>query len=359
MWEGLLSPRAHFVGAAVAFLIAGSATAFAEVEDIGRPAPTFPDGDGSPNLGLFREGHAFGDGWTTLNLSTSRGNFTSSSGEQKLISSLGAEAGTPADDQNGAGPDYELSADYSSSTLDGARFPATVTDFGSVDSLIQSGWMLFGDGDHADGFNFAPSGYGLSGPSNIDMFAEDGPRRRGSSHCLGDGSAAGVVRCETENDLGSFVTTNSGAADQFGHQSSNPPGPNAPMGGGYLSAAQILALEMIAAQNSFAMTWPWGAIQGTFPSDCGSCGVTPPLVGASTSDFVDTNWNPNSDPPLGIAVGIPLPPAVPEIPQWAMLLVGFGGLALLGRRRLRRSAHLLASQAAVLWQSQRLWQKRP
>ena len=35
-------------------------------------------------------------------------------------------------DQDGAGTNYDLNADYSSSTLDDSRFPATVTDFGSV-----------------------------------------------------------------------------------------------------------------------------------------------------------------------------------------------------------------------------------
>ena len=41
---------------------------------------------------------------------------------------------------------------------------------------------------------------------------------------------------------------------------------------------------MAAAQDTFAMTWPWGAIQGTVPPDY----ATPPVVGASTTDFVDT-----------------------------------------------------------------------
>ena len=211
MLEGLLSPRAHFVAAAVAFLIAGSATAFAENEDIGRPGPASSDGEAPPGLGLIVDGHAFGDEWTAVILSTPRGHFTVPGREERYMSSLGAEAGTPPANQNGTGADDDLSADFSSSTLEDTRFPTTVTDFGSVESLIQDGWMLFGDGDYATGFNFAASGYGLSDPSNLDMFAGDRTSRRGSSRCSTDGSSASVVRCDIVEDLGSFVTTNSGA----------------------------------------------------------------------------------------------------------------------------------------------------
>lgn len=214
-----------------------------------------------------------------------------------------------------------------------------MTDFGTVESLIQGGWLLFGDGDHATGFNFAASGYGLSGPSNLDMFAEDGTSGRGSSHCSSDGTLASVVRCVAVEDLGSFVTTNSGAGQDagspFGQQSS---GPDAPIGGTHLSPQQLL--EMLAAQYSFAMSWQWGAIQGTFPPG----DATPPVVGPSTSDFVNLNWSPNLvSPPVttSVVVGTSQRAAVvPEIPQWTMLLIGFGGLALVGRRRLRRSARL-------------------
>lgn len=213
--------------------------------------------------------------------------------------------------------------------------------------------MLFGDSNQAAGLNFAASGFRTSGPSSYDMFSEDRAGRRGSSHCSRDGSSAGVVHCETVDALGSSVTTNSLSEAKpdtgypYGDQSWDPLVPNGPLGGGYLSPAQIMQiieLEKIAAQDGFAMTWPWGAIQGTFPPDCGACNATPPVVGASTSDFADTSWSPNSDPtsvPTSwTSVGAPLPPAVPGIPQWAMLLIGFGGLALIGRRLPRRPARL-------------------
>ena len=120
--EGLLSPRAHFVAAAVAFLIAGSATAFAENEDIGRPGPASSDGEAPPGLGLIVDGHAFGDEWTAVILSTPRGHFTVPGREERYMSSLGAEAGTPLANQNGPGADDDLSADFSSSHARGHSF---------------------------------------------------------------------------------------------------------------------------------------------------------------------------------------------------------------------------------------------
>ena len=57
---------------------------------------------------------------------------------------------------------------------------------------------------------------------------------------------------------------------------------------------------MMAAQNSFAMTWPWGAIEGTFPPAYGVGDVTPPVVddaNAPASDFGNSGGSPNSDPP--------------------------------------------------------------
>ena len=106
------------------------------------------------------------------------------------------------------------------------------------------------------------------------------------------------------------MTTSPGAgpdgADQFG--SPNLPDPNPPFGGNYLSAKQILGLEMIAAQNSFAMTSPWGVIQGTFPPACDACDVMPPVVDdafAPASDFFNLNWsNPTADPLFGGTFGI-------------------------------------------------------
>ena len=344
LWEALLSARAYLVAAAVASLITGSATAFAEGEDGGPPVTAFPDGFAPQGLDLFSEGHGFGDKWTTLNLWASRGKLTSLGRGEKFISS--PDVATPPGDQDGARPDYDLNADYSSSTLDDSRFPATVTDFGSVDSLIQGGWMLFGDDDHADGFNFVASGSGTSGLSNFDPFSKDRSSRRGSSHCSSDGTSVSVVRCTTAEDLGSFVTNSADGQDganQPGQQGSNPAGPSAPTGAGSLSFQQLL--EMIVAQN---MAWQWDAIQGTFPpcSASSACDGIPPVVGASalTSDFVSPNGNPDppSDPPtmdlLENGGGPQQQTAVPEIPSWAMLLIGFGGLALLARRRLCRLA---------------------
>ena len=381
MWEGLLSARAHFVATAVAFLIAGSVTASAEVEDIGRPAAALPDGDAPRGLGPIQDGQAFGDAWTPLTLWTSRDNFTSPSRGGKFISSLGSDRGPPTSDQDGGGRDYESNADYSSSTLEGGRFPATVTDFGAAESLIQNDLILFGESDHF-GFDLSTSGY--SSPSTFDVSLEDRTSGRHSAHCSSDGSSTSVVRCQTDEALGSFVTTSGAGPDgayQSGRQSSSPSGPSGPSGGSYLSAQQMLSLEMIAAQN---MTWQWDVSQGTFTPPCDACDVIPPVSGASTSDFVDPTWSsvdptwsrnsdptsirpkgalfvtsvdppllpavgsPNSDPTLDPPIGDPWgpspgagpPPAVPEIPQWAMLLIGFGGLALLGRRRLGRSARL-------------------
>ena len=327
--------------------------ASAEVEDIGRPATAFPDDGVAQGPGLFREGDAFGIDGATRALRPWRGNFTSLSVGGKIISSLGSDIGAPPDGQDDAGPlptpfGYESNADYSSSTLDVGLFPATVTDFGSVDSMIWNDPTIFGGGDQAAGFDFFvnASGSWSSGLSNIDP-SEDRTGKTGS-HCSNDGSTAGVIRCETEENLGSFMTTSPGAgsdaADQSGLRSSNFPSPNPPFGGAYLGA---LGLEMIAAQNGFAMAWPSGTIQGTLLPTCDACDALPPVVDgafAPASDFGNPNGSPNFNPTayplIGGTLGDLGVPAtsIPEIPPTAMLLIGFAGLALAGRRRLWGSA---------------------
>lgn len=245
--------------------------------------------------------------------------------------------------------EYELNANYSSSTLEGGLFPAAVTDFGSIDSLILNDQTLFGDSDQAGGFSVKASGLWSLAPSNLDP---SGDRTgKGSGHCSSDGSSAGVIRCETEEDLGSFMTSPGAGSDAgypSGNQSPNLPGANAPFGGASLGPKQMLGLEMAAAQNSFAMTLPSGAIEGAFPPACGACDVTPPVVGAPASDFGAPGGSPNFNPPPDPSgsgplanIGAALPaPSVPEIPPLAMLLIGFAGLALLGSRRLRGSVRL-------------------
>jgi hypothetical protein len=83
-------------------------------------------------------------------------------------------------------------------------------------------------------------------------------------------------------------------------------------------------------------------IQGAFPPTCRACDVTPLVVAgafAPASDFVNPNGSPNFDPtadPLfSASFGDPSVtqqgPSVPEIPPQATLLIGFAGLALVGR----------------------------
>jgi hypothetical protein len=331
----------------------GSGTASAEVEDIGRPATAFPD-DVAQGSGLFRGAEQFGIEGATPSLRPWRGDFTSLSVGEKIVSSPRSDVGPPPDGQD------ELNAGYSSSTLDGGLFPATVTDFASVDSLILNDQTLFGDNDYAGGLPVNAFGSWSLGPSNLDP-SGDRTGKRGSGHCSSDGSSAGVIRCEIEEDLGSFMTTSPGAgsdgADQSGNQSSHLPGPNAPLGGDSLSLKQMLGLEMTAAQNSFATTWPREVIKGAFPPACGACDVTPPVVDGASAPAPDfgnpdgtpnfnppSNFNPPPDPTGGGSIaniGDPQPAtSVPEIPPPAMLLIGFAGLALIGRRRPWRSARL-------------------
>jgi hypothetical protein len=229
-----------------------------------------------------------------------------------------------------------VNADYSSSTVDG--FPAAVTGSGSVDfdSWIMNEPTLLGDSDHAGGFSVNRSGFWSFGPSNLYP-PEDRPGK-GGSHCSSDGSTTGVSQCEKKEELSSLSTTSSGAGSDGGYQPAqqipNFPGSNPPVGGAY-----PLRLEMMPAQNSFAMTWPSGAIQGTLPLACDACDVTPPVVDdafAPASDFVNLN-GPTTDPLFGGTLGdLGVTPAtsIPEIPPTAMLLIGFAGLALVGRRRL-------------------------
>jgi hypothetical protein len=291
---------------------------------------------------LLREGDGFG---------TSKGDFTSLSVRGIVLSSRGSDNGPPTDGQDGGEPlptpFDDLKADYSSSTVDGL-FPAWVTGSGSADF---DSWMndqtLYGDSDHANGF-FNAFGSSSLGLLNLGS-SEDRPGKRGSN-CSNDGSSVGVGRC-MEGDLSSLMPASQGTGSDAGYepaqQSSNFPGSNAPFGGNSLSASQILA-----AQNGFPMTWPWGMIQETFPSAC--CDVTPPDVdGAFTAagDFGNPNESPNSGPapiPLGDSPSYPAwtgqgqgpGSVVPEIPRWAMLLIGFAGLALIGSGRLSRWARL-------------------
>jgi hypothetical protein len=336
----MLSARGCCVAGAVACLIVGSGTASAEVEDIGRPAAAYPDGGFAPGLDPFREA------WP------SRGDFTSLSVRGNIVSSLGADLGAPPDGEDGGRPlttpfDYELNADYSSA-LDGGLFPETVVDFGSVDSLIMSGRTLFGASDYASGFSVEAFGPWSLRLSNLDT-SPDRARETGS-HCSSDGSTAGVIQCEAQEDLGSFITTSPGAGPGAGGpsglQSPNLPGANTPFGGASLSAQQILTLEKTAAEKSFDTNSASEVIRGTVPPACGDCGLTPPAVDsavAPTSDFVDQSGKPNSastaDPlfsaTLGDSIGTRPATLVPEIRPPAMLLIGFGGLALLARRSRR------------------------
>jgi hypothetical protein len=250
--------------------------------------------------------------------------------------------------------DYE-SANYSSSTLDGLFPTTTVTGFGSVDSWIMNDPTLFGDSDYVGGFSVNAFGPWSLRPSNFGP-SEDRPRKGGS--CASDGTSSAVHRCETEEDLSSLIATSPGAGSDGGmqpaQQSSNLPSSNLPVGGNNPSAR----FEITAAQNSFAMTWPSGAIQGTFPLACDACDVTPPVVlacdacdvtppvvndaFAPASDFVNLT-GPTTAPLFGATLGdLSVTPAtsIPEIPPTAMLLIGFAGLALVGRRPLWRSARL-------------------
>jgi hypothetical protein len=311
-------------------------TASAETEDIGRLATAFPDGDVASGLGLFRDG--FG---------TSRSDLTSLSVDGGIVSSpgSGSDGGAPPEGQEGGEPLFtpsELNADYSLSTLDGL-FPTVVNGSGSLDSQIMND-PLFGDSDQLGGFFVNAFGSSSLGSSNLGP-PEDRPGK-GGSHCSSDGSQSGV-QCELEGDLSSLIATSSGTASDAGYQPAQQspilPDLSPPGGGAYPSD-----LEMKAAQNGFAMAWKWEMTQGIFPLACGSCVVTLPVVDSlftPASDFGNTGGSPDSDqaldPPLddslaNISNARPAT-SVPEIPAPAMLLIGFGGLALVGWRRLRGS----------------------
>ena len=98
---------------------------------------------------------------------------------------------------------------------------------------------------------------------------------------------------------------------------------------------------MTTAQNGFVMAWQWDVTHGIFPPACCAFDVTPPVLDGVldvTSDVV----SPPSDfapIPPGVTFDVTVSPSssIPEIPAPAMLLIGFGGLALVGWRRLRGS----------------------
>jgi hypothetical protein len=287
----------------VVFLIAGLGPAFAEVEDFRQPA-----GDLAQGPGLFHDADAFG-----IKGSPWRGNFTSLSVGGKVVPSLGdADLGAPPAWQG------ELNADYSSSTLDGGLFPATVTDSGSVDALIMNDPVIFGDSDHGGGLGFgffvrAPSAW--FSLSNVDPSPDR--TRKGGSHCESEGSTSSVIRCEIEEGA-------LGAGSDAGY---SPAQQGSPFDGAYLPQ-QISGLGM-TAENNFTI-----ATQGT-PPVVDTLALVPAFV-SPTSDLAS---DPLSVATLGDSIGIQPAAAVPEIPVWAMLLGGFSlmGAATLFRPRRRDS----------------------
>jgi hypothetical protein len=330
-----MSSRACCVAAAVAFLIACSGMASAEVEDI-PPAAASPD-DIAQGSGLFRQADAFGiEGATPLRRPWG-GTFTLLSVGGKTVSSA-IDVGPPPDGQD------ELHADYSSSTLDGL-FPTTVMDFGPAYLPVLNDPVLFGDSAGGSDFSVGAFGSWSLVPSDFDAPVKDDPTpRSGSGSCSpGDGSTSGVIRCETEEVLGTFMTTSPGAGSDGDNQSAQQgslfPGPSAPFGGAYLPQ-QILGVEMIAAQNNFNITSAGDATQGTLP---------PPVdVAPAPYDFVNTNGiTPNSDPTaplpstaLGDLVMTQPATSVPEIPPTAMMLIGFAGLGYAGYRASRKAVSI-------------------
>jgi hypothetical protein len=291
---------------ALVFLIAGLGPAFAEVEDFRQPA-----GDLAQGPGLFHDADAFG-----IKGSPWRGNFTSLSVGGKVVPSLGdADLGAPPAWQG------ELNADYSSSTLDGGLFPATVTDSGSVDALVMNDPVIFGDSDHGFGFGFfvrAPSAW--FSLSNVDPSPDR--TRKGGSHCESEGSTSSVLRCETEEGA-------LGAGSDAGY---SPAQQGSPFDGAYLPQ-QISGLGM-TAQNNFTIISAGDATQGT-PPVVDTLALAPAFV-SPTSDLAS---DPVSVATLEDNIGIQSAAAVPEIPVWAMLLGGFSlmGAATLFRPRRRDS----------------------
>ncbi len=216
-----------------------------------------------------------------------------------------------------------------------------MTDFGSVEPLIINEQTLFGDSDHAGGLFVNPLGSRSLGLSIFHPLEDPTGKR---THCTIDGTTVSVESCETEEDLSSLIA--GGAGSDGGYQPTRPylPGSNSSFGGG---TNQNFGFHMIAAQSSFAMTWPSGVIQGTFPFAC--CDVTSPVDGsfAPASDFESPGVSLNSVSPQVspaggsfVSIGGAQSGTVPEIPPTAMLLIGFAVLGLIGSGRLSRSACL-------------------
>ncbi len=156
---------------------AAKRNALAEDEDIGQPADGFP--------GWRRRAGPWPvsrRGW----FGTSRSDLTSLGVGGKFMSSLAPDSGAPPDDPGGGGSDYDLNADYSTSTLDGL-FPATtVTSFEAVDLWFMNDQTLFGDSDHLDGFSVNAFGSWSLVPSKLEP-PEDRPGKRRS--CSSDGTS--------------------------------------------------------------------------------------------------------------------------------------------------------------------------
>ena len=274
-------------------------------------------------LACFATGMGSGRQRAILRRSASAGKVVSRSDNGTEVQDGAEPLPTPFDD---------LKADYSSSTVD-PLFPAWVTGSGSADfDSWTNDQTLFGDSDLAGGLFVNALGSRSLGLSSFES-SEHRPGNGGSGGCSSDGSIAGVEGCERKEEQSSLIAGSPGAGSDAGYQPAqqlpNFPGSTPLFGGAHPSVSEIPGFETI--QNSFAMTWPSGVIQGTFPPGC--CDVTLPVVGSPTSDSVSLNSGPapiqsGLSYPTGTVQGV-----VPEIPQWAMLLIGFAGLSLAVRRR--------------------------
>jgi hypothetical protein len=263
---------------------------------------------------------------------------------------------------------FDLSPDFASgaSVIGGSSFPATVKDFAAVDLIIES--LTLGEGSDVMTESIV---VGSNAWQALTLtFAPLEPPRKGGAPCSSDDSSSGVMRCEILEEAVSTGSTSTVsydadqtyyAAQTYGADQTGPQsiafggGRTVWAGGARLPQSPASAFSpVIFTSDPFvpkALTAD-GGFAPTYDLDPASGGSTdhycpgPFVVTSPLDPPLDPPLNPPLDPPLdppGAAT-----PSVPEIPSPFMLLIGFGGLALIPRR-------LLSGTSRPAWRKARGW----
>lgn len=290
------------------------------------------------------------------------GNPTLLSPDGKRIYFYGAglEPSYGARDDGGrsaTGTDFDRSAGFSSDpSMDtGSAFPATVEDFAPVETIIEKDLLFLGTSDSLAWTPIDASDPWPTIPVSSDFDPLSGPlsrvrhKRRGLAICSGDGSSIAVMRCEASEDSMSTTATDNGADSDDVYQPLRQ-GLSFAIGGGQIGWPGGGAAASVAWGTGAALPLPdvfYAAAGASAPLSAEAPPAADAIMPAPDLEIPDgsVDAGEGADPftiaqLAGALPSGPLASSVPEVPLPAMLMIGFGGLALVRRRRLFSPARL-------------------